>query len=397
MKLRTLLFACLFTGSLMAQPIQKTMKRLPDTGQVNSYTTTFGEDHDYSINPPGFVVNGNGTVTDTVTGLMWQQTDGGEMTIEKAFLYADTLTLAGFSDWRLPSAHESFSILNHQHTNPALDLQFFTSTNAAYWWSSQFQANDPTKVWCTNAGGGIGNHPKTETVSAGGNKKIHARVVRNLWPANPVQNHYSNNADGTLFDSLTGLTWKRQAEPDSLTWEEALSFAESSSFANYLDWRLPNIKEIQSINDESLVNPSFDPILFPGMGIRRIWSSTSLPNQTSKAWYLDTRFGITTYADKTTRQYVVLVRGGNEITEVSDVVSGEQRIQIYPNPSKGIFEVSSNHTMEEIMITDPLGRLVYSLKPNGCFASIRSSVPGIYLLRIHSGKKTELRTVIVEN
>ena len=35
---------------------------------MTSYTSTFGEDADYTINPPAYTVNGNGTVTDQVTG-----------------------------------------------------------------------------------------------------------------------------------------------------------------------------------------------------------------------------------------------------------------------------------------------------------------------------------------
>jgi hypothetical protein len=67
---------------------------------------------DYLINAPSYKINGNGTITDNVTGLMWQQTDGGEMTFERALVYCDTLTLAGYTDWRLPTNHELFSILN---------------------------------------------------------------------------------------------------------------------------------------------------------------------------------------------------------------------------------------------------------------------------------------------
>ncbi|MBL7975037.1 MAG: DUF1566 domain-containing protein, partial [Candidatus Kapabacteria bacterium] len=103
-----------------AQPMVKTMKRLPDTGQTKSYTDTFGEDNDYTINPPFIVKNNNGTAIDTVTGLMWQTTDGGEMTFENAQMFCDTLTLGGFTDWRMPNPHELFNLFNHQNSNPPL-------------------------------------------------------------------------------------------------------------------------------------------------------------------------------------------------------------------------------------------------------------------------------------
>ena len=159
----SLLTAILIASFSIAQSVSKTMKHLPDTGETMSYTTAPGEDNDFTINPPFFILNGNGTVTDTVTGLMWQQSDGGEMTYERAITYCDTLTLGGFTDWRLPNPHESFSILNHQFANPSMDATVFTTTLAEYWWTSIRQANDTTKIGVTNAGGGIGNLPKLET------------------------------------------------------------------------------------------------------------------------------------------------------------------------------------------------------------------------------------------
>ena len=67
---------------------------------------------DYGINE--FVDNGNGTVTDHATGLMWQQADSGAgMNWEDALAYADNLALAGCRDWRLPNAKELQSIVDY--------------------------------------------------------------------------------------------------------------------------------------------------------------------------------------------------------------------------------------------------------------------------------------------
>ena len=289
---------------LFSQSITKTMLRLPDTGQTISYTSTFGEDNDYTIYSPYFTLNGNGTVIDTVTGLMWQQVDGGEMTIENATTYCSTLTLGGFTDWRLPSAHEGFSILNHQNSNPALNTTVFTSTSAEYWWTSDRQANDNTKVWATNAGGGIGNHPKLETISAGGIKHFHVRAVRDINTPTVIVNHFTDNGNGTITDNITNLIWQKINYTDSLTWENALTYADTLSLNSYTDWRLPNIKELQSINDVSIINPSINTIYFNNIGVTKYWSSTTLPNQITKAWYLYTQFGITTYDVKTIKHNV---------------------------------------------------------------------------------------------
>lgn len=302
---------CMFLSAtyITAQSTTKTMKRLPDTGETTSYTNTFGEDADFNIYPPFFLINGNGTVTDTVTGLMWQQIDGGEMTIENAVIYCDTLTLGGFTDWRLPTAHEAFSIQNMQYTNPSLNTTVFPVTGAEYWWSSNKQANDATKVWCTNAGGGIGNHPKTETISAGGTKKFHVRAVRGIFVPEPITNHFTDNGNGTITDNVTNLVWQKIHSTDSLTWEQSLTYADTATIGGYTDWRLPNIKELQSINDENLINPSVNNTFFSNVGVNKFWSSTSLPNQTTKAWYLSTQFGITTYDTKTIKHYIYCIRG----------------------------------------------------------------------------------------
>ncbi|MFM7158415.1 MAG: DUF1566 domain-containing protein, partial [Bacteroidota bacterium] len=87
------------------------------------------------------------------------------MTHEQALLYADTATLGGFTDWRLPSPLEAYSIFNFSKNRPPLDMTAFSPSTAEYWWTNLPQYNDATKVWVTNAGGGIGNHLKKETIS----------------------------------------------------------------------------------------------------------------------------------------------------------------------------------------------------------------------------------------
>lgn len=312
---------------------ERTMIRLPDTGVITGYTSTYGEDNDFQINPPFFFINGNGTVTDTVTGLMWQQGDGGEMTIEQALLYCDTLTLGGYTDWRLPNTHEAFSILNHRFVNPALDPSFFQNTNAEYWWTSDRQWNDTNKIWVTNSGGGIGNHQKTETISAGGIKRFHARAVRQPMNTEYYLSRFLQNPDGTVTDQVTGLIWSQAIYTDSLSWENALIFADSSTLGGNTDWRIPNIKELQSLSSVTFGNPSIDRSTFTNMVTGKFWSSTTLPNQTSKAWYLDTQFGITTYQFKTNRLLVLMVRGESAIISQVTNTADNTLNTIYPVPA----------------------------------------------------------------
>ena len=61
-----------------------------------------------------YVDNGNGTITDDATGLMWMQTDNGTGILwEKALSYAEGFEYAGYTDWRLPNAKELQSIVDY--------------------------------------------------------------------------------------------------------------------------------------------------------------------------------------------------------------------------------------------------------------------------------------------
>jgi hypothetical protein len=278
---------------------------LPDTGQVSDYTATFGEDADYSINAPAYTVSGNGTVTDQITGLMWQQTDGGEMTYPNAITYCQNLVLGGYSDWTLPQNAQLFGILNHDRL-PALNATVFPVNTAEYWWSANAQVNDATKIWVVNTGGGTGPHPLSETISAGGNKSYNTRCVRNVTPRATVA--LTANGNGTVTDSNSGLIWQQAEVTPTMTWEGALNYCEALSLGGKTDWRLPNIKEIQSLVEVTHLNPAIDTTYFPGAQSARYWSSTTQFGHAAAAWFADFIDGRTSYEDKTTALPVRCVR-----------------------------------------------------------------------------------------
>ncbi|MDP6039975.1 MAG: DUF1566 domain-containing protein, partial [Candidatus Latescibacteria bacterium] len=264
---------------------------LPDTGQDGDYTGTFGEDSDYSIQALSYADNADGTVTDLVTNMMWQQGEGGEMTWKSATAYCADLSLAGKDDWRLPTSHELFGILNHGGVRPSINTVYFTATDAEYWWTSDTRADNATRIWAANTGGGIGPHPVDETRSAGGNKIFSVRCVRG--DAVDEEGRFKKNADGTVTDRVTGLMWQ-QGETQAMTWEEALVYAEGLALGDHTDWRLPNIKELRSINNEKLAWPSVDLTVFPQAQSLDYWSSTTLANRSERAWFVDFRYGLVT-------------------------------------------------------------------------------------------------------
>jgi len=90
-----------------------------------------------------FIDNGNGTVTNTDTGLMWQQdTAPNAYTWQQAISYCETLTLGGYSDWRLPNRNELQSIVDYSRFNPAIN-PIFNVVSFPNYWSSTTHAGIP--------------------------------------------------------------------------------------------------------------------------------------------------------------------------------------------------------------------------------------------------------------
>ena len=295
-------------GKTAAASFTWSMRKLPDTGQTGHFGTGFGEDSDYTINAPSYTSNGDATIIDRITGLQWQQGDGGEKSWDSSQAYCDSLQLAGRDDWRLPRLPELFSINQLNTVNPALD-PLFTRTTAEYWWSSTLRSDDSSRAWATNAGGGAGPHPKSETISAGGTKRFHVRCVREAEPPLALTTFLADNANGTVTDHRSGLIWQ-QAEVTDRAWDEAVRYCEDLLLAGAGDWRLPSLREIRAINDESRARPSIDGTLFPATTSAPFWSSTTLVNQTLRAWTVDFTFGIASYNAKTDRLRLRCVRGG---------------------------------------------------------------------------------------
>jgi hypothetical protein len=100
-------------------------------------------------NLESYTDNKDGTVTDNLTGLMWQQTvPTGTYTWSQAVAFCPTLKLAGHSDWRLPSRIELVSIVDFGVTSGAtINATYFPSTPAGWFWSSSPLAGSSSNAW----------------------------------------------------------------------------------------------------------------------------------------------------------------------------------------------------------------------------------------------------------
>lgn len=119
-----------------------------DTGQTSSYTAIYGEDNDYSTVPPSFTDNGNQTVTDNNTGLVWQKEDNNRTYAWKeAGVYCSGLALGNQEDWRLPTRRELMSIVDYGTFSPTIDATYFPKTNSSHYWSSTISASYSSDAW----------------------------------------------------------------------------------------------------------------------------------------------------------------------------------------------------------------------------------------------------------
>lgn len=308
--------------------------RIAPTGQVSCYDThnreiacasrgqpLYGQDAQFATSRLQYKDNGDGTVTDLVTGLIWQKTPGAKVTWEEAMANARRLRLSGRDDWRLPNIKELYSLMdfsgmtpvanrgtNVQGGKPYLDTSVFdfrygdTSSgerviDCQYWSATEYagrtMGRDETVFGVNFADGRIKGYPK---VSPGrGVHRMYVRYVR----GNPIygQNDFMDNRNGTVTDRATGLMWMQadsgQFKAGSfrdgrLNWSEALVWSVNLDFAGYRDWRLPNAKELQSIVDYSrspqrnrspAINPIFRVMLVRDEGNRDnypfFWTSTT--------------------------------------------------------------------------------------------------------------------------
>jgi hypothetical protein len=98
-----------------------------------------------------FINNGDGTITDTATGLMWQQDTDVNTSYhwQGALAYCEDLDLAGHTDWRMPDKNELLSIVDYSRFSrdyPSID-PIFSAWHAHYWTSTTILSDSPSDAW----------------------------------------------------------------------------------------------------------------------------------------------------------------------------------------------------------------------------------------------------------
>jgi hypothetical protein len=305
-----------------------------DTGQTKCYDNRreipppragqpfYGQDAQSPHHPASYALNADGlTVRDNVTGLTWERSP--DRNGDGALTKSDKLTLAeaqalpaklnaakfgGFADWRLPSIKEVYSLFQANGTDPSgpmnldpsrlqpfIDTRFFRfaygDTNAGERLiDSQFASSTKYvgqsvrgmgKMFGVNFADGRIKGYDLSMPGGGAQKTFFVLCVR----GNPSygRNDFRDNQDGTITDRATGLMWSKPDSGRGMNWGDALAWAQQQNAAKWLghdDWRLPSVKELQSIVDytrapDTTQSPAIDPI----------FTCTTITNEARQADY----------------------------------------------------------------------------------------------------------------
>lgn len=282
-------------------------------------------------------------VKDNVTGLMWERktNDGGLYDISRTFTHLDNTNsaqfvtgafptlvqinaatnsigfknavnadaLCGATDWRLPETDELQSIADYSSasTNVLGTAWFTVSAKGNSYISAAAAAALPPTDHVIFSGGATG-------VQQGVTREVQSasiRLVRGAPSSPPASPRFQVNGQ-EVFDSKTGLTWRICAEgmtysptgglctgtPFGLSHEGALIQAAAVGQG----WRLPNIKELNSIVDRNFGNndnlPTLDPVAFPGATVGIFWASTPLTQLSTFAWSVNFQQGFVNLSNR---------------------------------------------------------------------------------------------------
>jgi hypothetical protein len=329
---------------------------LPRTGQTTSYAS--GDDFASlkGVTWPGtrFTDNANGTVTDHLTGLVWLKNAG----CYSAEIWSAALTHAnqlasgacGLTDgstagqWRMPNANELESLVDVSQANPSVSSGHpFTNINltSAYWSSTTYTAAPSNAMsirftdgrWINGIDpndGSFNNAKTTSTNSLWAVKSGSAGAIQvlatgvyagqgggsfgtgddaSLKIGAPLTSpRFIDNGNGTLSDTVTGLTWLKKADCINQSWSSALTTINglASGQCGLTDgsaagqWRMPNRQEMLSLSDRAPTFPQADyfngqaqgsngPVTMPPIFDTFIvsnyyWTSTTDAADTNQAW-----------------------------------------------------------------------------------------------------------------
>ena len=292
----------------------------------------YGQDAQYAklgyCLSPSFTVResdeGEKTVIDNNTGLEWQQKAGpvDKISWEEAYYYCENSNYGGYHDWRVPTVTELSTIL-HYDNSPTIDLQYFPDTPLDNFWTSSGYSQSYRFTVDYQI---IINFEKADKSAVRQYDFIEppypvatsVRCVRGKTFGTEIKENFMVDLGEDTFEGnpTTNLIWKNiEGNFDtSLSWAARLKYCEELDFIGISDWRLPNVRELETISADET----------------HFYTGSS---STTFAWSPEEHFGVVSYKDDRYLNYACITE--NPCAE-DKIWNGEKCVEnpCLPNPCK---------------------------------------------------------------
>ena len=272
----------------------------------------YGQDAHYRGFDFSYKDNGDGTITDITTGLMWEKAASEKMLWSDIAGYVKDCHTGGYTDWRLPGIKELVSVAvfngDVRKEAPYINTEYFDfeypvdkkyfgkpmaeDANGNRMIDAQYISNNEYIATIMRGAEGVfgfnfaDGHIKCYPKYRGrrGAPKFYVRLVRGNKDYG--KNKFVDNGDGTISDLATGLMWQKADAGIARNWEDALSYAENLELAGFNDWYLPDVKELHSIVDYTRNEPAVSPVFITTDKSGWFWASTTYLDRPELALYI---------------------------------------------------------------------------------------------------------------
>lgn len=237
------------------------------------------------------------TVIDHLTGLIWSKDSNPAqfpLPWYECFGFIDEMNrtkFGGRNDWRMPDRHELHSLISFNDRKPAIAADHpFGKVFLAWYWTSTSYAGSLNHAWRVHLEGGrmfFGAKTeysllwpvsgKSEVLLATGQTEHHEELNRDMQNGVSLPDSRFRQEGDTVIDTMTGLRWLKKADLcGPVSWAEGLEKIASLNVSDAdHNWRMPNIRELESITDASQTFPALsEDHPFTDTG-EVYWSSTS--------------------------------------------------------------------------------------------------------------------------
>lgn len=230
-----------------------------------------------------FVIGATET-TDPLTNLTWAHAQPfGSMDHATAIA-----TCAGMGNgYRLPTRYELLSVINYEGSGPALDPTAFPVADTRTHWTASTYAGVAASAWAVAV-----YYGKPEGWAT--TEKHWLRCVRGQEIGLSPPGRWVRSQD-IVRDTHTGLDWDASESAN-------VNFAGATAHCAQKGpgWRMPQVRELLSLIDDSHASPALDPTAFSGASSDWFWSSTDFATAAHQNWFVSFYDGQTNVSPRNT-------------------------------------------------------------------------------------------------